>query len=122
MIRYLKWSKKMIYKTEKVKTADGEYVYLKTGDNVKIKNKNRTFSTYYDMAKIMKLQNFIHGFLPDNGMEGKIVKMCMNEYWHNVLCIGVRLNNKVDIIIGPRGLVKTTRLNILIFNDDLFEL
>jgi len=103
-------------------TADGKYTNLKKGNIIKIVNRGRIYSTYTDMAEILKLHNFKPNFKPDIESKGKILGIAKHEIFSHESCIGVRLFNNIDIIIGPEGIIKIQETDMFDLNDKLFEL
>ncbi len=95
----------------------------RVGDVVKIVEMGRLYSTYKDMAQIMKLKNFQYAFTPEYGVDaiGKVLKKREHE-WNNQLLCGVRLFGvKRDIIIATQAL-KVIKFNNFFVPDEMFEI
>lgn len=102
---------------------------FRNGNIVRITRPGRVYSTYKDMAEIMGLKKYHHGYGSYNldctlhSATGTVVSCAFHEYSDSEL-FGVRLHcNNIEIIMGGEGLrlVREFQLKLQL-DENLFEM
>ncbi len=79
---------------------------FKKGDKVKVVNRGRTYSSFYDMAKALKLENWENNKSATNEMTGKVVNISSNGFY-----VGISTKER-DFVMGEDGLELVKEYNL----------
>ncbi|MFW6002465.1 MAG: hypothetical protein ACOCQD_03915 [archaeon] len=94
---------------------------LKPGDII-ITDKGKMYPDYLSMARKLGLYNFEKGEMPIYGHKGRVVAMESHEFHPSQICVGIKLYNGKEIIMGMEGISIVKRKNAINLDDELFEL
>lgn len=95
---------------------------LKPGDIIKITDGGKMYPDYLSMARKLRLSNFEKGEVPIYGHKGRVVAMEPHECNPNQICVGIKLYNGKEIIIGVEGISIVKRKNTINLDDKIFKM
>lgn len=95
---------------------------FKIGDTVRVVDKGEQYSSYSEMATLMKLTNWQNYDDLNKGDIGEVVAIRGHEIHNNTICIGIKIKGQ-DYIINPDGLElvapKLWAIQVTLENEDI---